>query len=160
MAASPVAWWTTAPGAISLAGLAQALRGRPLRHRVRLLFSDHEESGLLGSKSYLAARKPGEIAAAVNLDILGYGDSLLFGGGKAAGSDAVVQALHQMCADRRLACLEFCVHFPAGRRPQLRGSGHRQRLVAFLPAADAHSSGCSQRRQGAGAAGGLPAVAS
>lgn len=124
-------------GAISLAGLAQALRGRPLRHRVRLLFSDREESGLLGSKSYIAARKPGEIAAAVNLDILGYGDSLLFGGGKAPGNDVVLRALHQVCADRPLACLEFA-SFPPGDDRSFEAAGIPNVSVAFLPAVEAH----------------------
>src|SRR4029077_21000581 len=69
-------------GVIALLRLAEALRGRPLRHWVRVAFFDQEEIGLLGSKAFVAARQPAEVAADVNVDIDAYGDTLVFGGGK------------------------------------------------------------------------------
>lgn len=124
-------------GVIALAGLAEALRGKPLRHRVRVVFFDQEELGLLGSKAFVAARKPAEVAAAVNVDIVGYGDTLLFGGGKGEGNAAVYRALQRVCAARRLSCLEFA-SFPQGDDLSFEAAGIPNVSVAFLPAVEAH----------------------
>ena len=46
-----------------------------------------EETGLVGSQAYVAAHKS-EIDAAIILDIAGLGrDALIYGSGKAAGTD-------------------------------------------------------------------------
>jgi Zn-dependent M28 family amino/carboxypeptidase len=124
-------------GVIALAGLAEGLRGKPLRHRVRVVFFDQEETGFLGSKAFVAARKPAEIAAAVNVDIVGYGDSLIFGGGKKEGNAPVYRALQRVCAARRLACLEF-PNFPSGDDLSFDAAGVPNVSVAFLPAVEAH----------------------
>jgi len=124
-------------GVIALAGLAEGLRGKPLRHPVRVVFFDQEEAGLLGSKAFVAARKPAEIAAAVNVDIVGYGDSLIFGGGKKEGNAPVDRALQRVCAARRLACLEF-PEFPSGDDLSFDAAGVPNISVAFLPAVEAH----------------------
>jgi Zn-dependent M28 family amino/carboxypeptidase len=124
-------------GVIALAGLAEGLRGKPLRHPVRVVFFDQEEAGLLGSKAFVATRKPAEIAAAVNVDIVGYGDSLIFGGGKKEGNAPVYGALQKVCAARRLACLEF-QSFPPGDDLSFDAAGVPNISVAFLPAVEAH----------------------
>jgi hypothetical protein len=124
-------------GVIALAGLAEALRGKPLRHRVRVVFFDQEEKCLCGSKSYVAAGKPAEMAAAVNVDILAYGDTLLFGGGKGEGNAAVYRALQRVCAARRLGCLEF-PSFPTGDDRSFEAARVPNVSVAFLPAVEAH----------------------
>jgi hypothetical protein len=124
-------------GVIALAGLAGALRGKPLRHRVRVVFFDQEELGLLGSKAFVAARKPVEVAAAVNVDIVGYGDTLVFGGGKGEGNAGVFRALQRVCAARRLSCLEFA-SFPAGDDRSFEAAGVPNVSIAFLPAVEAH----------------------
>ena len=118
-------------GVIALLRLAEALRGRSLRHRVRVAFFDQEELGLLGSKAFLAARQPADsakdIAADVNFDIDAYGDTLLFGGGKGEANAPLDRALQRVCAARRLSCLEFS-DLPGGRRPQLQRRRHPERL--------------------------------
>lgn len=124
-------------GVIALAGLAEALRGKPLRHRVRVVFFDQEELGLQGSKAFVATRKPAEVAAAVNVDIAGYGDTLIFGGGKEEGSAPVYRALQRVCAARRLSCLEFA-SFPPGDDRSFEAAGIPNVSIAFLPAVEAH----------------------
>ena len=124
-------------GVIALAGVAEALRGKTLRHRVRVVFFDQEELGLLGSKAFVAARKPAEMAAAVNVDIAGYGDTLLFGGGKGEGNAVVFRALQRVCAARRLSCLEFS-SFPTGDDRSFDAVGVPNVSIAFLPAVEAH----------------------
>jgi Zn-dependent M28 family amino/carboxypeptidase len=124
-------------GTMALVRLAEALQGRPLRHRVRIVFFDQEEICLCGSKSFVAARKPEEVAAAVNVDIAAYGDALLFGGGKREGNTGVGQALQRVCAARRLSCLEFPA-FPNGDDRSFEAAGIPNVSVAFLPAPEAH----------------------
>lgn len=124
-------------GVLALAGLAQSLRDRPLRHRVRIAFFDREETGLGGSKAYLAARQPGEIAAAVNVDILAYGDAFLYGGGKKDGNAPVYRAVQRVCAARRLTCLEFPV-FPAGDDRSFEAAGIPNVSLGLLPRTEAH----------------------
>ena len=125
-------------GVIALVRLAEALRGRPLRHRLRIVFFDQEELGLLGSKAFVAALKPADVAANVNVDIVAYGDTLVFGGGKGEANDPLVRALQRVCAARRLACLEFSPHFPAGDDRSFAAAGIPNVSIGFVPAADAH----------------------
>ena len=125
-------------GVIALVRLAEALRGRPLRHRVRVAFFDQEEVGLLGSKAFLAARQPADVAANVNVDIVAYGDTLVFGGGKGEANDPLVRALLRVCAARRLSCLEFSPHFPAGDDRSFNAAGIPNISVGFVPAVEAH----------------------
>jgi Zn-dependent M28 family amino/carboxypeptidase len=125
-------------GVIALVRLAEALRGRPLRHRLRVVFFDQEEVGLLGSKAFVAARRPADVAANVNVDIVAYGDTLVFGGGKGEANDPLVRALLRVCAARRLACLEFSPHFPAGDDRSFNAAGIPNVSIGFVPAADAH----------------------
>ncbi|HEY0556964.1 MAG TPA: M20/M25/M40 family metallo-hydrolase [Thermoanaerobaculia bacterium] len=132
-------------GVIALLRLAEALRGRPLRHRVRIVFFDQEELGLLGSKAFVAARKAGDItqdiakdiAADVNFDIDAYGETLLFGGGKGEANAPLDRALQRVCAARRLSCLEFS-EYPSGDDRSFNAAGIPNVSVAFLPAVEAH----------------------
>ncbi|MFL6196597.1 MAG: M28 family metallopeptidase [Thermoanaerobaculia bacterium] len=124
-------------GVMALVRLAEELRGRTLRHRVRLAFFDQEEICLCGSKSFVAAARPAEIAAAVNVDIAAYGDTVVFGGGRGEGSAAVFRALQRVCAERRLSCLEFPA-FPTGDDRSFEAAGVPNVSVASLPAAEAH----------------------
>jgi Zn-dependent M28 family amino/carboxypeptidase len=125
-------------GVIALVRLAEALRGRPLRHRVRIAFFDQEELGLLGSQAFVAARRPADVAANVNVDIVAYGDTLIFGGGKGEANDPIVRALLRVCAARRLACLGFSPHFPAGDDRSFNAAAIPNVSIAFVPAAEAH----------------------
>jgi Zn-dependent M28 family amino/carboxypeptidase len=128
-------------GVIALVRLAEALRGRPLRHRVRVVFFDQEELGLLGSKAFVAKRQPADaaaIAANVNVDVVAYGDTLIFGAGKGEASDPLVRALLRVCAARRLACLEFSPRYPPGDDRSFDAAGIPNVSIAFVPAAEAH----------------------
>jgi hypothetical protein len=125
-------------GVIALVRLAAALRGRPLRHRVRIAFFDQEEIGLLGSKAFVAVRRPSDVAADVNVDIDAYGDTLLFGGGQGEGNAPLDRALQRVCAARRLSCLEFFPRFPPGDDRSFNAAGIPNVSVGFLPAVEAH----------------------
>ena len=124
-------------GAIVLLRVAEALKDRPLRHRVRMLLFDKEEAGLGGSKAYVARRKPGEIVAAVNLDIAGFGDTVAYGLGRSEGDTRLQGVLGAICAERRLACLDF-PHFPPGDDRSFTAAGIPVVSIGFLPRLQAH----------------------
>jgi hypothetical protein len=91
--------------AIILLRVAEGLKGRDLRHRVRVVFFDMEEIGMVGSRAYVSAYKP-EIDAAIILDIAGLGrDALIYGSGKAAGTDRVIKSFLMSCAQQLLTCI-------------------------------------------------------
>ena len=91
--------------AIILVRVAEALKGRDLHHRVRIVFFDLEEIGLVGSQAYVAAHKS-DIAAAIILDIAGFGDALGYGFGKAKETARIRKALLMACAEQLLTCVD------------------------------------------------------
>ena len=123
-------------GVMALLDVAEALKGRTLRHRVRLVLFDKEEVDLGGSKAYVAAHK-GEIAAAVNLDIAGYGDTGVFGLGKTEGDARLRDNLQAVCAAQALSCLEFPT-FPTGDDRSFQAAGLPAISIGFLPRVQAH----------------------
>ena len=124
-------------GAIIILRVAEALKDRPLRHRIRLLLFDKEEIDLGGSKAYVAGRKSGEIAAAVNLDIAGFGDTILYGIGKTDGDARLQGELGAICADRRLTCLDY-PQFPPGDDRSFTAAGIPAVSIGFLPRLQAY----------------------
>lgn len=124
-------------GAMVLLRVAEALKDRPLRHRIRVLLFDKEEVDLGGSKAYVARRKPGEVAAAVNLDIAGFGDTIAYGIGKSDGDARMQGVLGAICDERRLACLDF-PQFPPGDDRSFTAAGIPAVSLGFLPRLQAH----------------------
>lgn len=122
---------------ITLVRLAEELKGRTLAHRVRIVFFDQEEVGLQGSKAYVASRPAGEVVAAVNLDIAGYGGSLVFGAGPEARDAPLHRAVRRVCAERGLACTGF-PKFPASDDRSFAAAGIPNVSLAFLPELEAH----------------------
>ena len=124
-------------GAMVLLRIAEALKDRSLRHRVRVVLFDKEEVDLGGSRAYVAGHKSGEIIAAVNLDIAGYGDSILYGLGKAEGDTRLQGELGAICAERRLSCMEF-PKFPPGDDRSFAAAGIPAVSIGLLPRLEAH----------------------
>ena len=125
-----------AAGTIVLTRVAEALRARRLKHRVRLVFFDLEESGLLGSAHYVKSLDR-KVAAAVNVDIAGYGDTLIFGPGKSEGNAEVYGAMWRVCAEQRFSCVEFA-NFPQGDDRSFQAAKIPNISLAILPALEAH----------------------
>ncbi|WP_299346907.1 M28 family metallopeptidase [uncultured Pseudoxanthomonas sp.] len=66
-----------ASGVAAVLELAQALKAKPLaHHRVRVVFWDLEEKGLLGSRAWVATPGREKPALYVNFDVFGWGDTL------------------------------------------------------------------------------------
>ena len=116
---------------IILVRIAEALRGTDLRHRVRIVFFDMEETGFTGSRAYVAAGKS-EIAAAIILDIAGFGDSLGYGTGKSGNSLPIRKALLASCAERLLTCLDS-PNYPASDNVSFQNAGIPVVSIGFQP---------------------------
>lgn len=114
-----------AASVVALVHAADALKGRKPRHRVRILFTDLEEYGLLGAKAYAAGPDAGRVAGVINFDISAYGDTPFFAvpqQPEGAFLDAVVKA---GCKAARETCRSFTV-YPA--------SDHKAFWLRYIPA--------------------------
>ena len=90
-----------------LARLAETLAGESLNHRLRILFFDLEELQLLGSAHYVGTPDAERVAAMVNLDINGYGDTVIYGPASNDGNTEVYDALERVCQAGGHDCIEF-----------------------------------------------------
>jgi Zn-dependent M28 family amino/carboxypeptidase len=116
---------------IILTRLAESLKSRTLRHRVRIVLFDMEETGLQGSRAYVAAHKP-EIASAINLDVAGMGSILAYAPGKAEGTDHIQKAIGAVCTELQHSCLEF-PNFPPSDDRSFDAANLPVVSVAFIP---------------------------
>ena len=92
-------------GVVVLLHVADALRDVPLRRRVRIVFFDMEEIGLVGSRAFVASLDPAEVAAMLNVDVVGYGDTLLYGPQATSPDGSPAHLLQQACARRGMPCV-------------------------------------------------------
>jgi len=115
-----------------LARVAKTLPYHELRHRIRVVFFDLEELGLLGSRHFVDSNDPDRVAAMVNLDIAGYGDTVLYGPSAAPGNDAVYTAVRLACEQGGHQCLEFA-QFPTSDDRSFQTASIPNVSVGILP---------------------------
>jgi Zn-dependent M28 family amino/carboxypeptidase len=121
---------------IILVRVAEALKGKRLRHRVRIVLYDMEETGLHGSKAYVAAHRP-NIAAAINLDVAGFGDAMALSAGKAAGTPMVHEAIMMTCTEELRVCLSF-PNFPTSDDHSFKDANIPVVSIALAPKLNLH----------------------
>jgi Zn-dependent M28 family amino/carboxypeptidase len=105
--------------AASVVGVIEAakiLRSKDLNHRVRIILFDQEELGLIGARKWIEAHGLTNVAAVVNSDVAGYGDTLMYGQNNGAQSAFVTRALREVCAERAMNCVGFPVYPPSDDR--------------------------------------------
>ena len=124
-------------GVIVLTRVAETLRTRQLRHRFQFVFFDMEENGLRGSAFLATSLDRSKVSWMVNVDIAGYGDTIMSGPTTGAGTAPLHQALARVCAARDYACLRFAA-FPAGDDRSFQAAGIPAISLAVLPALEAH----------------------
>ncbi len=124
-------------GVVVVARVAEALRTRRLRHRIQVAFFDMEENGLLGSAFFAKSIDRTTVNAMVNVDIAGYGDTIMSGPTTAAGSTRLHQALARVCTARDYTCLRFAV-FPGSDDRSFQAAGIPSISLAVLPQLQAH----------------------
>ena len=101
---------------VALIEAAKILRDKPLSHRVRVIFFDQEELGLVGARKWIEAHGVANVAAVVNSDVAAYGDTLMYGQNNGAQSAFVTRATQELCAERAMQCVGFPVYPPSDDR--------------------------------------------
>ena len=105
--------------AASVVGVIEAariLRGKALNHRIRLILFDQEELGLIGARQWIAAHGLSNVAAVVNADVAGSGDTMMYGQNNGAQSAFVTRAVQAVCAERALQCVGYPEYPPSDDR--------------------------------------------
>ncbi|HYC97697.1 M28 family metallopeptidase [Brevundimonas sp.] len=105
--------------AASVVGVIEAakiLRSKALNHRVRIILFDQEELGLIGARKWIAAHGLADVAAVVNSDVAGYGDTMMYGLNNGPQSAGVVRAVREVCAERAMHCVGYPVYPPSDDR--------------------------------------------
>jgi len=134
--------------------VAQALKRERLQRRVRFVWFDMEESGLIGSTKYVEAHQTDRIAAMLNYDINGYGNTVLFGPPSGGADPRLHRIMLETCAAESIDCLRFDAMPPSDDRPF--GARKIPTLsMAILPAAEAHQVWLLLHAKGAGFAPGF-----
>lgn len=105
--------------AASVVGVIEAakiLRGKALNHRIRIILFDQEELGLIGARKWIEAHGLADVAAVVNSDVAGYGDTMMYGQNNGAQSAFVTRAVQAVCAERAMQCVGYPEYPPSDDR--------------------------------------------
>lgn len=105
-----------AASVVALVRAAGALRDANLRHRVRVIFFDQEELGLIGAYKWIEAHGVANVAAVVNSDVAAFGEAMMYGLNNGPQSAPVVRAVRETCAEQALTCIGFPVYPPSDDR--------------------------------------------
>jgi Zn-dependent M28 family amino/carboxypeptidase len=108
------------------------LRTQTLTTRIRFVWFDMEERGLIGSAQYVAAHANEPLLAMINFDINAYGDTVLFGPAVRADNAALRRELRRTCAAQDLQCVGFA-QMPPGDDRSFVKAGVPTVSVAMLP---------------------------
>jgi Zn-dependent M28 family amino/carboxypeptidase len=114
-----------AASSVILVRLADAIKGESLPVRVRIVWFDMEELGLLGSAQYVQTHASDRISAMLNFDINAYGNTILFGPSERTDNAGLRRAVVQTCAVEDAACIGL---------PQMPPGDDRSFIKAAIPA--------------------------
>lgn len=126
-----------AAGVVVLVQLAEAIRHDTFNKRIHIVFFDQEETGLAGSRHFVNSPKLGSIDAMINIDLVGYGDTVMFGPTARTPTAEVEQALRLACSQLLVDCF-FSPQLPAGDFVSFDAAGIPSISLAILPSLDAH----------------------
>jgi hypothetical protein len=122
---------------VMLVHLAETLRTGRLPVRVRFVWFDMEELGLLGSARYVEAHSSDRILAMLNFDINAYGDTVLFGPPVGGDNARLGRVMLQTCAEEEIDCVRFN-RMPPGDDRSFGKAGIPTLSIAMLPAVEVH----------------------
>lgn len=116
--------------------LAGALRDVRLRHRLRIVLFDREEIDQAGSREYAAAF--GErTAAMLNLDVIGRGNTAIFGPTGMPRNAILAEAMQQACNAGHHSCMNF-PRVPHSDDAAFSEAGVPVLSIGLLPRVEAH----------------------
>ncbi len=104
-----------AASVVAMIEAARRLNGRT-KHPVRLILFDQEELGLVGAQAWIKAHGVSNVAAVINADVNGNGDTLMYGLNNGAQSAFMIDAVKAVCAERAISCLDFPEYPPSDDR--------------------------------------------
>ena len=125
-----------AASSIILVRLAEALAAEKLPLRVRVVWFDMEELGLIGSRQYVK-QNSARIVGMLNFDINAYGDTILFGPSEREDNVALRRSLLQTCAAQDIGCVRFA-QMPPGDDRSFVAAGIPALSIGMLPALETH----------------------
>ncbi|MDP1778190.1 MAG: M20/M25/M40 family metallo-hydrolase [Brevundimonas sp.] len=105
-----------AASVVAVIEAAKILRGKALNHRIRIILFDQEELGLIGARKWIEAHGLTNVAAVVNSDVAGYGDTMMYGQNNGPQSAFVTRAVQELCAERAMQCVGYPVYPPSDDR--------------------------------------------
>jgi Zn-dependent M28 family amino/carboxypeptidase len=116
-----------AASSVMLVRVADALRSEKLPVRVRIVWFDMEELGLVGSARYVkehASDRGTNIVAMLNFDINAYGNTIVYGPSELKENAALRRTFVQTCAAEDVACTGY---------PQMPPGDDRSFVKAGIP---------------------------
>jgi Zn-dependent M28 family amino/carboxypeptidase len=122
---------------VMLVRLAEALRAEKLPVRVRLVWFDMEELGLVGSARYISRHSSDRLAAMLNFDINAFGDTIVFGPSETKENAALRRTFVETCAAEDVPCVGFPQMPPGDDRPFVK-AGVPTISIGIVPAIEAH----------------------
>ena len=126
-----------AASVVAMTAAAEKLKSARLKHRVRVLFTDQEELGLLGAKAWIAAHGLDAVAAVVNADVTAYGDTLMYGLNTGEQSRPVLVALERVCIRRAMRCKAMAA-YPSSDDVAFAKAGAPVVSIGFQPEQEAN----------------------
>ena len=105
--------------AASVVGVIEAakiLKDKDLNHRIRIILFDQEELGLIGARKWIEVHGLANVAAVVNSDVAGYGDTMMYGQNNGPQSAFMTRAVQELCAERAMQCVGYPVYPPSDDR--------------------------------------------
>jgi Zn-dependent M28 family amino/carboxypeptidase len=126
-----------AASSVVLVRLAEALRAETLPVRVKVVWFDMEELGLVGSAQYLKQHASERMVAMLNFDINAYGNTIVYGPAELPGNAALRRTFVQTCAAEDVACVGFAQMPPGDDRSFLK-AGIPTISIGIIPAVESH----------------------
>ncbi len=93
--------------AIILTRIIEALSNEELNHRIRIVFFDQEEVGLVGSAQFIEQHKGDPIESMINLDVNAYGNTTLIGPSASTGINRLYRLAKTICVENDFEFLVF-----------------------------------------------------
>jgi Zn-dependent M28 family amino/carboxypeptidase len=126
-----------AASSVLLVRLAEVLRSEQPSMRIRIVWFDMEELGLIGSAQYLQRHATDRIVAMLNFDINAYGNTVLFGPSEREDNADLRRTFLRTCSAEDVPCVGF-PQMPPGDDRSFTRRGVPTISVAMLPAVETH----------------------
>jgi Zn-dependent M28 family amino/carboxypeptidase len=126
-----------AASSVILVRLAEILRTEKLPRRIRIVWFDMEELGMIGSNRYVQSHASDRTVAMLNFDINANGNTIVYGPSEHAGNTGLRRTFVQTCASEEVSCVGF-PQMPPGDDRSFVNAGIPTISIGVVPAIVAH----------------------